>query len=50
MIHDHDFFHPELLEKSLKSLKKYPSAGFVLQGSAWIDEDGISDYTEMLCL
>lgn len=48
ILHDHDFFHPQLLEKSVAALEKYPAAGFVLQGSSWIDEDGVSDYTEML--
>ena len=48
ILHDHDFFHPELIEKSVKVLDKYPDAGFVLQGSAWIDEDGKSNYREML--
>lgn len=48
ILHDHDFFHPQLLEKSLAALEEYPAAGFVLQGSSWIDEDGVSDYKEML--
>lgn len=48
ILHDHDFFDPELLQKSVNALEKYPSAGFVLQGSAWIDENGVSDYREML--
>jgi len=48
ILHDHDFFHPQLLEKSVAALEKYPAAGFVLQGSSWIDEDGVSGYTEML--
>lgn len=48
ILHDHDFFEPTLLEKSIKALEKYPNAGFVLQGSAWIDEDGISSYSEYL--
>lgn len=48
ILHDHDFFHPQLLEKSLAALEANPSAGFVLQGSAWIDEDGVSHYQEML--
>jgi glycosyltransferase involved in cell wall biosynthesis len=48
ILHDHDFFHPQLLEKSIDALDRNPKAGFVLQGSAWIDEDGISNYREML--
>ncbi len=48
ILHDHDFFHPQLLEKSLAILEKFPDVGFVLQGSAWIDEDGVSNYKEML--
>lgn len=48
ILHDHDFFAPELLQKSVDALDKYPKAGFVLQGSAWIDEDGRSDYRAML--
>jgi glycosyltransferase involved in cell wall biosynthesis len=48
ILHDHDFFHQQLIEKSVAALKKYPAAGFILQGSSWIDEDGISDYREML--
>ena len=48
ILHDHDFFAPELLQKSVDALDKYPGAGFVLQGSAWTDEDGVSNYREML--
>jgi glycosyltransferase involved in cell wall biosynthesis len=48
ILHDHDFFHPQLLEKSLEALEKFPNAGFVLQGSAWISEDGVNGYREML--
>lgn len=44
ILHDHDFFDKYLLEKSYGALEKYPDAGFVLQGSAWIDNDGISNY------
>ena len=48
ILHDHDFFHPTLVEKSVAALDRHKSAGFVLQGSAWIDEDGVSHYREML--
>jgi len=48
ILHDHDFFDQFLLEKSYNALRKYPDAGFVLQGSAWIDEDGISNYRSNL--
>ena len=48
ILHDHDFFDPTLLEKSIDALERNPNAGFVLQGSAWIDEDGLSNYREML--
>lgn len=48
ILHDHDFFHPQLIEKSVTALDQYKEVGFVLQGSAWINEDGISNYQEML--
>ncbi len=48
ILHDHDFFDRYLIEKSVAALEKYPAAGFVLQGSAWIAEDGVSGYQEML--
>lgn len=48
ILHDHDFFDPTLIAKSVATLDKHPEAGFVLQGSAWIDEDGVSNYREML--
>lgn len=48
ILHDHDIFHPDLIKKSVQALEKYPEAGFVLQGSAWINEDGVSNYKEML--
>jgi len=48
ILHDHDFFAPTLLQKSVEALENNPNAGFVLQGSAWIDEDGVSNYKEML--
>jgi glycosyltransferase involved in cell wall biosynthesis len=48
ILHDHDIFSPTLLEKSVKALDEYPSAGFVLQGGAWVGEDGKTGYREML--
>lgn len=48
ILHDHDFFNSELIKLSVEALDKNPNAGFVLQGSAWIDEDGKSKYQEML--
>ncbi len=44
ILHDHDFFDRFLLEKSFNALSKYSNAGFVLQGSGWVDEDGISNF------
>lgn len=48
ILHDHDFFHPQLLEESVAALDRNPGVGFVLQGSAWIGEDGMSNYQAML--
>ena len=48
ILHDHDIFSPTLLEKSVKALDEHPSAGFVLQGGAWVGEDGKTGYREML--
>lgn len=48
MMHDHDFFEPSLLEKSVAMLEKFPEAGFVLQGSGWINEDGQTGFRPIL--
>jgi glycosyltransferase involved in cell wall biosynthesis len=48
ILHDHDRFDPSLLEKSVAHLDAYPQAGLVLQGSAWVEEDGVSGYRSML--
>ena len=48
ILHDHDFFNTKLLELSVEALDMYPTAGFVLQGCAWIDEDGKSNYQPQL--
>ena len=48
ILHDHDFFDQYLLEDSINFLESNPQIGFVLQGSAWINEDGVSGYKEML--
>ncbi len=48
IMHDHDIFSPTLLEKSVLALDEHPSAGFVLQGGAWVGEDGKTGYREML--
>ena len=48
IVHDHDIFHPQLIEFSVEALEKHPTAGFVLQGCAWIDEDGLSNYQPLL--
>lgn len=48
ILHDHDLFSPTLLEKSVQALDENPSAGFVLQGAAWVGEDGRTGYREML--
>lgn len=44
ILHDHDFFNPQLIEKSVIALDNNSAAGFVLQGSAWIDDNEISNY------
>lgn len=44
ILHDHDIFDPALLEKSVTALDRHPTAGFVLQGSATVAEDGVSNY------
>lgn len=48
ILHDHDIFNKDLLAKSVQALDSFPNAGFVLQGSAWINEDGKSNYTELI--
>lgn len=48
VMHDHDLFAPTLIEKSVAALDAHPTAGFVLQGSAWMAEDGRSGRREML--
>jgi len=48
ILHDHDIFSPTLLEKSVQALDEHPSAGFVLQGGAWVGEDGKTGYREMM--
>jgi glycosyltransferase involved in cell wall biosynthesis len=48
IMHDHDIFHPELLEKSVKALDEYPQAGLVLQGNATVNEDGQTGFKSQL--
>ena len=48
ILHDHDLFSPTLLEKSVQALDENPTAGFVMQGGAWVGEDGKTGYREML--
>lgn len=46
MLHDHDIFHPQLLERMVSFLDQSPEVGFVHTGTAWIDPDG-SNYTDV---
>lgn len=48
ILHDHDIFDKNLIKKSVEALDKNLNTGFVLQGSAWINEDGVSNYHEHL--
>lgn len=48
IMHDHDIFHPELLEKSVRALDEHPKAGLVLQGNATINEDGQTGFRPQL--
>jgi len=44
ILHDHDIFSPELIARSVQMLDDHPEANFVVQGSAWVAEDGKSSY------
>lgn len=48
ILHDHDFFERELIHKCVEALDSYPEAGFVMPGSAWVNEDGKSNFRTML--
>lgn len=48
ILHDHDFFHPALIEKSVAALDAEPGAAFCLQGCGWIAEDGRSNFRKGL--
>jgi len=48
MLHDHDSFHPRLLEKMVTLYDRWPNLGFVHPGVAWVESDG-SGYRELLC-
>ncbi len=40
MLHDHDIFHPTLLEKMVRFLDDHPEAGCAQPGINWVDPDG----------
>jgi glycosyltransferase involved in cell wall biosynthesis len=44
ILHDHDIFSPDLIARSVQALDAHPEAHFVVQGSAWVAEDGTSHY------
>lgn len=44
ILHDHDIFAPDLIARSVQALDDHPEAHFVVQGSAWVAEDGVSHY------
>lgn len=48
ILHDHDKFNPQLIEKSFKALEENPDAGFVLQACAWINSDEATGYQEFI--
>jgi glycosyltransferase involved in cell wall biosynthesis len=48
ILHDHDKFNPQLIEKSVNALDENPSAGFVLQACAWINSDEVTGYQEFI--
>lgn len=48
ILHDHDIFSKKLIEKCVIAFKENPHAGFVLPGGGFIDQDGKSNYIEML--
>lgn len=48
ILHDHDKFNSQLIEKSVNALDKYPEAGFVLQACAWINSNETTGYQEFI--
>lgn len=48
ILHDHDRFNLQLIEKSVQALDENPEAGFVFQACAWINSDETSGYLEFL--
>ena len=48
ILHDHDIFHPELLERMVRFFDTHSHIGFVHPGVAWVDPDG-GNYRELLC-
>lgn len=38
--HDHDLYHPTILEESVGLLDRYPNMAYVATGCAFIDQDG----------
>ncbi len=48
ILHDHDLFEPDMLAQAVAALDRYPTAGFVLQGSGWVDEDDLTKRQSML--
>ena len=43
ILHDHDIFHPTLVERLAQVLDDYPSAGFAMPGSTTVGLDGKSN-------
>jgi glycosyltransferase involved in cell wall biosynthesis len=48
ILHDHDKFNPQLIEKSVQALDKNSEAGFVFQACSWINSDETSGYQEFI--
>lgn len=48
ILHDHDIFSELLIEECINAFVNHSNAGFVMPGSAWVYEDGITGYSEML--
>jgi glycosyltransferase involved in cell wall biosynthesis len=47
ILHDHDSFHPRLLERMVEAYDRNPELGFVHPGVAWVDPSG-GNYREFL--
>jgi len=47
ILHDHDIFHKELIERMVNVMEEHQSVGLVHPGIAWVDDNG-SNYSDMI--